>query len=1019
MIEFRFCQNCDKIASKGTKCPICGENIELKEANYFIGKLFGKYKIEGILGQGGMGVVFLARHTILGRLSALKIIIPDLVTDADTFVERFLREAQLLAGLKHPNIIDIYDFDISEYGLPYYAMEFVEGISLRNLLASDGRNLTVDDFGSILKMCASALDYSHKKGIVHRDLKPENIIISISESKPMAKILDFGIAKILSEEGSKTLTGEGNIIGTLHYIAPEQVLGGKISPKTDQYSFALIVAEILSGKILREGKTLGEICASDIQKPLCQEIFPEKTNPITVKAIQKATSKDPDERFETVSDFVAALEIREPEKPEKLISIIERKTVGVSPTIIPQFNKDVLSQLSSKKSKTMKSPAKTAQPTLKKKQILPYIALFSGLLILAGLFAYFVFKKGSKEEAIPNYPICQKIGDWQVPPDSNSILSSLDGDSVLLKGAKSLYLIKLSSSQIPSSFPIETSEEFIGITPDEEPLFLKNGKIIRKNYSENSETILFDPAKEKFDWIRVSNSCRTLALGIGKKVKFYSLLFEKPLLLSTVSLDYSDSEIKKIKLSDKYFAFIANDFLNVFEIEKAKQILNVPFSENVFKIFIDDVSDNIALCGWFDKIAVFSLAGGENKELPIKGESRDIIILPDRPTIAVVGTYGIKFFDLKNSEVLFENLNEEINYDSLYYSPKGVLALSKDKSTIALYSFRTAAPEKIIKVCDKDIWSITKDFKNETLYAGGIDGKIYGIDKNYNVSSKELHTLGVTALATYENHLISSSDDKSIAVFKLPSLEVEFRSTAHNYLINYLAVNESSKKLWSSSSDGSLKAWSIPNLQELFSFSAEESLNEKLSLHAFWISPDEKKILLGTWDNKIIFINKDKPQQEIKVFEIPSQACLEIVELKKVNALLIFGCIKNYNVYLFDLLTENLFILPKISPTTPLFCAAVDKDEQTAYLCPFGGILPIKVSREEDNSFSFEGSLFLIPEIGTSTVAITPLTGNEIKLANSSGEVVVVNKANLVEKYKFKGNLKETIPSKAIKINKK
>lgn len=151
----------------------------------------------------------------MGRLSALKLIIPDLVGDTtDTFIERFLREAQLLAGLKHPTIVHIYDFYISDYGLPYYAMEYVEGVSLRNFLSSESKHLNVNDFSEIFKGIASALDYSHKKGIVHRDLKPENIMLTISENRVIPKIFDFGIAKILTEEREKTLTGEGNIIGT-------------------------------------------------------------------------------------------------------------------------------------------------------------------------------------------------------------------------------------------------------------------------------------------------------------------------------------------------------------------------------------------------------------------------------------------------------------------------------------------------------------------------------------------------------------------------------------------------------------------------------------------------------------------------------------------------------------------------------------------------------------------------------------------------------------------------------------
>ncbi|MCX7830362.1 MAG: serine/threonine-protein kinase, partial [Acidobacteria bacterium] len=806
-------------------------------------------------------MVFLARHSILGRLSALKVIIPDLVSDADTFLERFLREAQLLAGLKHPNIVDIYDFDISDYGLPYYAMEYVEGISLRNLLACEGRNLSIEDLGSVLNMCASALDYSHKKGIVHRDLKPENILISLSENKVVPKILDFGIAKMLTQESSKTLTGEGNIIGTLHYIAPEQILGGKISPKTDQYSFALIVAEIVSGKILREGKTLGEICASDIQKPLDKNRLPENVSENIATAIQKATSKEPDLRYATVSDFVSALEIKEPEKPDKLTLIVQRTTIGVSPTITPQFSKDILSQLSSKKSKTVSSSPSTPIPPLsanKPKPIFLYGAIVFAVFLAVLATILFVFKKSNKKEYDKKeYLICQKTGEWQVPPDTSAVLSSFEGTSAILKGAKSLYMVKFLTNQVPSSFPIEQSEIFIGITPTGDPFFLNNGKIVRKNLEESSEKIIMDFSKEKYDFATVSNSARTLAVGGNKTIYFYSLLFENNAPISKISLEFPISEFKAKKLSDKFFAFIANGIFTVYDISNGNKILSVPFSENVFSVFIDDVSEYAAVWGWFDKISVFSLNGGENKDIRITGEPRDLIIIPDRPTIVVSGTFGIRFIDLKSSEVFYEDSAEGKALSSLLYSPKGILALNKEKSALMQYSLRTSEPDKIVKVCDNEIWAITKDIKNETLYLGGVDGKIYCVDKNDLIKTKELHTLGVTALATCEDHLISSSDDKSIAVLKLPSLDVEYRSTAHTYLINYLLVKGTPKKLWSSSSDGSLKSWSIPNLQEIFSFSVEAELKKKSSLHAFWVSQDEKKMVIGTWNHKVVYINKE------------------------------------------------------------------------------------------------------------------------------------------------------------------
>lgn len=1014
MIEFRFCQNCEKIAPRGTKCLICGGNIELKEPQFFIGKFFGKYKIEEILGQGGMGVVFLARHSILGRLSALKLIIPDLVNDADTFIERFLREAQLLAGLKHPNIIDVYDFDISEYGLPYYAMEYVEGISLRNLLAGDRNNLSLVDFGTVLKMCASALDYSHKKGIVHRDLKPENIIVSISENRPFPKILDFGIAKILSQESGKTLTGEGNIIGTLHYIAPEQILGGAITPKTDQYAFALIVAEIVSKRVMREGKTLGEICAADIQKPLGRECFPENTGEQVIAALQKATAKEPSERYATVSDFVSALEIKEPERADKLAVVIERKTNRILPTIVLESGKEVLSQLSSKKSRIVKSSANLSPSSQKRKPILLYAIIFSVVFLIVALSLIFILKKAKEKKIKNDYPLCQLAGEWQVPPDTSSILSSVEGKSAILKGVKSLYLVKFSSNQMPSMFPFQQTEELIGTTPEGEPVFLKNGKVIKTNLEENKETMIFEASKEKNELVSISRSCRIVAFGLDKRINIYSLIYEKVQFLSSLNLDTNVSEIKIKELSDKYFACIADEKVLVYEVDSAKQILNIPFSERVFSIFIDDVTENMAVWGWFDKIVVFSLQGGEKKEIRITGEPRDLLIIPDRPTIVVSGTFGIRFIDLNNSSILFEDNNNGKTFSSLLYTPRGVLALSQEKSSVSLYSLRTSFPEKVIKVGEKELWTITKDSRSETLFAGGIDGMVYKIDSLGEVSKKELHTLGVTALEVYKDYLISSSDDKSIAVFKISDLEVEYRSTAHKYLINYLSICGVPPKLWSSSSDGSLKSWSIPNLEELSSLSLNEKLKGKFTLHAFWISPDEKKMLIGTWNNQLIYIDRTESENEATIFKTPSHALLKMVELKRNNAILIIGGFENYGIYVFDLLTGNLFLLPQISPSAMIFSAASDKDEQTVYLCPFGSIMSLKVSRENDNTFAYEGSLFLIPEISSSSTMLSYIENNRIVVANSSGEVVYVGKDNLKSSYEFKGSIKNKIPSSKV-----
>ncbi len=192
-------------------------------------------------------------------------------------------------------------------------------------------------------------------------------------------------------------------------------MGNAITPKTDQYAFALIVAEIVSKRIVREGKTLGAICAIDIQKPLGREHFPENTEEQVIAAVQKATAKEPSERYDKVADFVSALEIKEPEKVDRLASIIERKTVGVSPTMTLPSGKEVLSKISSKKSKNVKSYAEPFTASQKRKPFLLYATIFSAFFLVIALSLFFALKKEKKEEIADSYPLCQMAGSWQVP----------------------------------------------------------------------------------------------------------------------------------------------------------------------------------------------------------------------------------------------------------------------------------------------------------------------------------------------------------------------------------------------------------------------------------------------------------------------------------------------------------------------------------------------------------------------------------------------------------------------------
>ncbi|MCU1349226.1 MAG: protein kinase, partial [Acidobacteria bacterium] len=209
-----------------------GERAELK---------LGRYEIVRELGKGAMGIVYLAKDPLIGRLVALKTIRTAAHADDDEakeFQQRFIREAQAAGILNHPSIVTVHDIGQDEStGTSFIAMEYVEGQNLKEVLAQ-GRTLSFEQLGDIIVQVADALDFAHSKGIVHRDVKPANIILLDGNR---AKITDFGIAKIAS--GGANLTSTGQFLGTPNYMAPEQIKGAPVDGRTDIFSLGICLYE--------------------------------------------------------------------------------------------------------------------------------------------------------------------------------------------------------------------------------------------------------------------------------------------------------------------------------------------------------------------------------------------------------------------------------------------------------------------------------------------------------------------------------------------------------------------------------------------------------------------------------------------------------------------------------------------------------------------------------------------------------------------------------------------------------
>ncbi len=263
---------------------------------------FAGYEIKTRIGSGGMATVYQAYHERLDRHVAIKVLHESFVRD-DTFLERFEREARIIARLEHPHIVPIYDYAEIE-GQPYIVMKYIEGGTLKRRVIKEG--IAIDDMANMMSMLADALTYAHEKGVLHRDIKPSNILI---DERDLPYISDFGLARI-AQVGDSTISHD-MMLGTPFYISPEQARGERdLSPATDVYAFAVILYELLTGQVPFGGDTAYAIVHEQIYSPPTppSHINAELT-PALDDVLLKALAKKPAQRYQTATALMRDLKV--------------------------------------------------------------------------------------------------------------------------------------------------------------------------------------------------------------------------------------------------------------------------------------------------------------------------------------------------------------------------------------------------------------------------------------------------------------------------------------------------------------------------------------------------------------------------------------------------------------------------------------------------------------------------------------------------------------------------------------
>ena len=374
-----------------------------------IGQTLGKYRITEHLGSGGMSEVYKAYQPGLDRYVAIKVLHSFLAQEED-FLTRFQREAKFAAMLRHPNIIQVYDFDYAEESNSYYmVMEYIDGESLKGRLqrmAKKGEMTALEESVRIVIAIANALDYAHQHGTVHRDVKPANIMFNKDE-QPI--LTDFGIAKMVDVAG---LTASGAMVGTPAYMAPEQGMGQAGDERADIYSLGVILYQLTTGHRPFDADTPLGVALKHINAPLPPPIVVNPNLPRSIEAVTlKALAKDPDNRYQTAKEF--ATELKKAAAGEAIESpfgepaaAAPRLTSGVIPQDESHWEMATLPSAPAISMPAAPPSAKAdagAQPR-RRPSTMTIVAIAAVLVVIAGIIALFATGVGQRMLAAINPP---------------------------------------------------------------------------------------------------------------------------------------------------------------------------------------------------------------------------------------------------------------------------------------------------------------------------------------------------------------------------------------------------------------------------------------------------------------------------------------------------------------------------------------------------------------------------------------------------------------------------------------
>jgi serine/threonine protein kinase len=464
-----------------------------------VGEKLKHYEIIALIGEGGMGEVYLAKDTILGRRVALKLLPPYISNDPDR-LRRFKQEARTASSLSHPNVCVIHEISETDDGRPFIAMEYIEGVTLRQRIKETGMKL--GDALDIAIQTADALTAAHEAGVVHRDITPENVMI---RRDGYVKVLDFGLAKLTERRDSrdgKTIStlmvnsSPGSVMGTAGYMSPEQARGVAVDERTDIWSLGVVLYEMVSGHAPFAGATPTDVVVAIVEKdqPAISQYVGDVPAELE-RIVKKALRKDTNERYQIVKEV--AIDLRSLRKDLERDSQLER-------SIVPSFSAAAGAVTAGDTTKAptgrdraidtdqlAASRTSTVAPHLPRKRLLPIWLGLSALLI--GVLGFGIYRFGRSPE-VTSLPRFQRINVTKLTTNGNALFASISPDGKYVAyvksegGKESLWLRQVGSA---GNLEVVPSREgrFLGVafSPDGSSIYYGYQSVSNYRHSSASD----------------------------------------------------------------------------------------------------------------------------------------------------------------------------------------------------------------------------------------------------------------------------------------------------------------------------------------------------------------------------------------------------------------------------------------------------------------------------------------------------------------------------------------------------